>query len=153
MVSRPELQGEELRALERSIRNVAGMQEGAQNMTVEVSQVPWLPEMDTEKIDEKVDSLQKLLTENVASIFMMIILLVALFFVYRLAKRSIPAEEVDLPESADFGGMFTPAHLTDEDRAQADFEQMRDQVGEFVEEDPAKAASIVRRWMVTREGY
>lgn len=153
MASMKELSGEELRALERSIRNVAGMPEGAQNMSVEISQVPWLADLDNTKPPEEENTLQKLLSENVASIFMMFVLLAAIFFVYRLAKRSIPAEEVDLPDGADFGGLFTPAHLTDEDRAQADFEQMRDQVGEFVDEDPAKAASIVRRWMVTREGY
>ena len=153
MQSLPELKGEELARLERSIRKVAGMLEGAQNMEVEITQVPWTPEMEVDKDAEKVDRLREFLNANVVSLVMMGILLMAIYLVYLQAKRSIPAEEVELPESADFGGMFSPAHMTDEDRAQQDFEQMRDQVGEFIDEDPAKAASIVRRWMTTREGY
>lgn len=153
MVSMGELKGAQLTALERSVRKAAGMLDGAQNMEVEISQVPWMPDLEGDKSPDKEDSFRRLLSENVASIFMMGILLVALFFVYRLAKRSIPAEEIELPDSADFGNLFAPAHLSDQDRAQADFEQMRDQVGDFIEEDPAKAASIIRRWMVTRESY
>lgn len=151
--SSPELKGEELTQLERSIRKVAGMLEGAQNMEVEITQVPWTPELEPDKRTEQVDRLREFLNANVVSLVMMGILLMAIYLVYLQAKRSIPAEEVELPESADFGGMFSPAHMTDEDRAQQDFEQMRDQVGEFIDEDPAKAASIVRRWMTTREGY
>lgn len=146
-------EGEKLNALERNIRKVAGMLDGAQNMEVQISQVPWTPQLEPDKRKEKVDYLREFLSENVVQLVMMAILLVAIYLVYLQAKRSIPAEEVELPESADFGGVFSPVSLTEDDRNQAEFEQLRDQVGDIVDEDPAKAASIVRRWMNSREGY
>ena len=43
--------------------------------------------------------------------------------------------------------------FSEADRLQADFENMRDQVSDFIDEDPVKAAGIVRRWMASRDGY
>ncbi len=147
------LEGDKLLALESSVRKVAGMLDGADNMEVQISQIPWTPTLEPDKRKVKVDYLREFLNENVVQLVMMAILMIAIYLVYLQAKRSIPAEEVELPDTSDFGGVFSPMSLSEEDRNQADFEQMRDQVGDFIDEDPSKAAGIVRRWMNSREGY
>ena len=92
------------------------------------------------------------MTENVVALILLFILFAAIYFLYLQAKRSIPAEEVELPET-DALTMATGGGFSEADRNQADFENMRDQVGDFIDEDPVKAASIVRRWMASRDGY
>jgi flagellar biosynthesis/type III secretory pathway M-ring protein FliF/YscJ len=42
--------------------------------------------------------------------------------------------------------------LSDVDKANAQFEQLRGKVADLVEEDPRRAAGLVRRWM-TKENY
>lgn len=149
---KPKLEGDDLIALERSVAKVAGMLDGSNNMEIQIEQVLWEPQLEPDKRKEKVDRLKDFLTENVVALILMFILFSAIYFLYLQAKRSIPAEEVDLPD-ADALAMATGGGYSEADRMQADFENMRDQVGDFIDEDPVKAASIVRRWMSSRDGY
>lgn len=147
------LEGEELLALERSVAKVAGMIEGQEGMEIAIKQVPWSPNLEPDPRKIKRDAIKEFLTEHVVSLILMCILLMAVYFIYLQAKRSVPAEEVELPDLDAFGSAFSSGPLTEDDKNQADFEQLRDQVGDFIEEDPSKAASIIRRWMNSREGF
>ncbi len=146
------LEGDALTALERSVAKVAGILDGSNNMEIQIEQVIWQPQLEPDKRKEQVDRLKDFLTENVVALILLLILFAAIYFLYLQAKRSIPAEEVELPDT-DPLTMATGGGFSETDRQQADFENMRDQVGEFIDEDPVKAASIVRRWMSSRDGY
>ncbi len=148
----PKLEGDALTALERSVAKVAGMLDGSDNMEIQIEQVLWQPQLEPDKRKEKVDRLKDFLTENVVALILLSILFAAIYFLYLQAKRSIPAEEVELPDT-DALTMATGGGFSEADRMQADFENMRDQVGDFIDEDPVKAAGIVRRWMASRDGY
>ena len=148
----PKLEGAALESLERSVAKVAGILDGANKMEIQIEQIPWQPQLEPDKRKEKVDKLKDFLTENVVALILMFILFVAIYFLYLQAKRSIPAEEVELPDT-DALTMATGGGFSEQDRVQADFENIRDQVGDFIDEDPVKAAGIVRRWMSSRDGY
>lgn len=148
----PKLEGEALLALERSVAKVAGILDGSNNMEIQIEQVLWQPQLEPDKRKEQVDRLKDFLTENVVALILLLILFAAIYFLYLQAKRSIPAEEVELPDT-DALTMATGGGFSEADRLQADFENMRDQVGDFIDEDPIKAAGIVRRWMSSRDGY
>ncbi len=148
----PRLEGDALTALERSVAKVAGILDGSNNMEIQIEQVLWRPQLEPDKRKEKVDRLKDFLTDNVVALILLFILFAAIYFLYLQAKRSIPAEEVELPET-DALTMATGGSFSEADRLQADFENMRDQVGDFIDEDPVKAAGIVRRWMASRDGY
>ena len=148
----PRLEGDALTALERSVAKVAGILDGSNNMEIQIEQVLWQPQLEPDKRKEQVDRLKDFLTENVVALILLLILFAAIYFLYLQAKRSIPAEEVELPET-DALTMATGGTFSEADRLQADFENMRDQVSDFIDEDPVKAAGIVRRWMASRDGY
>ena len=146
------LKDDALLALENAIRKAAGMLEGEEDREVVIQQIPWRPALEPDKRKEIVDHWKEFFASNAIPLILMVILLLAMVFLYLQAKRSLPSEEVELPDMGDFGGMNGIRGFSDQDRNQADFENLRTQIGEIIDEDPSKATNIIRRWMNSREG-
>lgn len=147
----PELKGEDLLNLENAIRKASGMLDGEGSREVMITQIPWRPALETDKRKEIVDHWKEFFASNAIPLILMSILLIAMVFLYLQAKRSLPSDEVELPDLSDIGAGGTKP-FTDQDRNQADFENLRNQIGDIIDEDPSKATTIVRRWMNARDG-
>lgn len=141
---------EEINRLVRNIRAAAGMLPGAtENMIVEVHQVPWDPPLELPA--QEVFDMQKFLAWIIANgwpLFLAGLLFAAVIFLYLMARRSLPSEELELPEQEE---MAAGVPLTDDDRKNIEFENLRGQVSELIVDNPQKAANLVRRWIQVRE--
>lgn len=148
------LKDDALLALENAIRKAAGMLEGEEAREVVIQQIPWRPALEPDKRKETVDHWKDFLSSNAIPLALMVILLLAIVFLYMQAKRSLPAPDVDLPELQDLSGGWNGINrsFAEQERGQADFENLRAQIGEIINEDPNKATNIIRRWMSSREG-
>lgn len=147
----PPLEGAELTALYNSVARAAGILEGAENREIEITQVPWVePLLPDVTREDAATQIMQVLKANVMPILLLMSILAAVYFLYMQAKRALPAEQH--LQKAGEEESFGPAPMSEEEKANAEFEHLRGQVGDFVAEDPTKAASIVRRWMVNREG-
>lgn len=148
----PPLAGAELTALYNSVARAAGILEGAENREIEITQVPWIEPLHPDVLrDDAATQIMQVLKSNVMPILLLMSILAAVYFLYIQAKRALPAEKhmMQTAEEESFG----PAPMSEEEKANVEFEHLRGQVGEIVADDPSKAASIVRRWMVHREGF
>ena len=146
------LKDDALLALENAIRKAAGMLEGEEAREVVIQQIPWRPALEPDKRKEVVDHWKEFFASNAIPLILMAILLIAMVFLYLQAKRALPSEEVELPDLGELSGVGAAKMFSEQDRNQADFENLRSQIGEIIDEDPGKATSIIRRWMSSREG-
>ncbi|MDR0868754.1 MAG: hypothetical protein LBP75_09845 [Planctomycetota bacterium] len=143
---------DQLLALENSIRKAAGMLEGEDRREVIIQQIPWRPQLEVDRQREVVNRWEEFLHSNAVSLVLMGILFIAIVFLYLQAKRVLPTEEIKVPSLAELAGGITPKVVSEQDKSQADFENLRSRVGDFINEDPMKATSIVRRWITARSG-
>jgi flagellar biosynthesis/type III secretory pathway M-ring protein FliF/YscJ len=146
------LKDDALAALESSIRKAAGMLDGEDNREVIVQQIPWRPALEPDKQREIVDRWREFLAGNAVPLALMAVLLIAILFLYLQAKRTLPTEKLALPDLAALTGSAIPKSQSEQDKSQAEFENMRGQIGDMISEDPTKATSIIRRWMANRGG-
>ncbi|MFH0910030.1 MAG: flagellar M-ring protein FliF C-terminal domain-containing protein, partial [Planctomycetota bacterium] len=145
--SQPPLTDEELADLQKSVTAAVGLKSVRD---VEIRQVPFLLARATiEKPKTTGFLLRDVAVRNFAAILLALMLLVVMVAIFLQVRRVIPSEEFaaleeEVPEAP------PPAfeEMTEDERANATFEQMRDRIAGIVSEDPKKAASLVKRWLV-----
>ncbi len=144
--SQPPLDTDETDALKRSIANAVGL---ASVRDVELRQVPWnLSRADAKPPTDVGFLLRRAALKHFAVILLAVMLLGVVLAISLQVRRVIPPEEAPPEEEAEEEAPgFEEA--TEEQRANLQFEQMRNKVAEVVAEDPDKAASLVRRWLVS----
>ncbi len=146
-----ELMNEEKQTeLKRLIAKAAGIPLENIPETIELIGVPY-PER-REFVEAPPGATAKLFEQfrqNVVPILMLGVLFAGLLFIYLQARRALPAEEVELPEDRTVAMEMAPEPVSEADQEQANFEAMQAKIADAVAEDPAKAATLIRRWMTT----
>ncbi|MHC4883546.1 MAG: flagellar M-ring protein FliF C-terminal domain-containing protein [Planctomycetota bacterium] len=115
---------------------------------VEVKQVKWELWRDMSPRAESAGSiLAQLAIKNLTVFVLGALILVGMLLIWSQMRQPTPAEEQPLFDEEE----ETPSALdlpSDADKKNASFLQMREKITEIVDEDPAKAASLVKRWLV-----
>ncbi len=147
------LNDEEKAALERNIRKAAGMLSGQENMEVELMQVAWTPPLEpAPPAPTTYDYIFDFMKSNVVPLVLLGVLFAVVYFIYMQARRSIPSDDMRIPSDEELG-LSGSRQLSAEEAANAEFQDLREKIGEVVAESPEKAAGLLRRWMQAREGY
>ncbi len=148
-----DLPGAELDELEKSIKYAAGQAPGvdANQFDIAITTVPFLPDQEPPPLPPSATTqIREFMQDKMVPLVLLLILLVAVYFIYMQAKRSLPSEEIAVEEEQ---YELALPEMSEADKQHADFEALRNQVGELISENPGKAATLVRRWMTSREGF
>jgi flagellar M-ring protein FliF len=141
----PELGEDELVGLQMAIAEAVNHQQWRE---IQVKQVPWEPAYEPRLERDWALVLARFAAENIGLLLLTGVAVACLVMIWTQVRRVIPAEEMlgleeeVEPETSPF------EQVSDQDRANEEFEQMRNRVSDLVNEDPKKAASLVRRWLV-----
>ncbi|MBN1257547.1 MAG: hypothetical protein JXA52_07560 [Planctomycetes bacterium] len=141
----PLLSAEEVTTLQRAIAEGIGHPKFSD---IVVKQVEWSPPFEAEDEVKLSAVLLAMVRENLTGIILGGITLMTLLMIYAQVRRVIPAEEMamETPEAEEaIPSLFEG--IGEDDRANIAFAQMRTKIGEIVDEDPKKAASLVKRWI------
>jgi flagellar biosynthesis/type III secretory pathway M-ring protein FliF/YscJ len=131
--------------LKRKVAGGLGILDRWQDVEVKQVQIPpYHLEVDEE---DWAGMLAAFVKANITGIVLSGFVLVGLIMIWSQVRRVIPGEDLSDLES-ELAEEEPEEEVSDEERANAQFEQMRERVSEMVDEDPRKAASLVKRWLV-----
>jgi flagellar M-ring protein FliF len=117
---------------------------------VSIRQVEWRPVEEPEIPEEPmVAVIRRIVIKNLSAIVLVGLAVAGLVMIWAQVRRVIPADDMDAYEDE----LATPIvseldKVSEEDKANANFEQMRNKIADLVAEDPKKAASLVKRWLI-----
>ncbi len=130
-------------------RNIAAAIGHPAPREIEIKQVGWTPPLEGEDQQDWAAVMADLARQHLTALILAGFAVVGFVMIWTQVRRVVPAEElaaledeIASPEGAPFG------EVSDEDRSNQAFEQMRNRIADIVDEDPKKAASLVKRWMV-----
>ncbi|MHC4870235.1 MAG: flagellar M-ring protein FliF C-terminal domain-containing protein [Planctomycetota bacterium] len=146
MIASPKLAQPEVQELAGFISKSIGL---ASLRDVSIRQVEWTPPIDTGDDGPSTASfLKDIAVRNLTAVVLAGLAVAGLIMIWSQVKRVIPSEELaSLEEEMSSPALSMIEELTDDDKRNASFEQMREKVADFVAEDPRKAASLVKRWL------
>lgn len=143
----PALEGQDLVKLQRAIARSVKHED---YQRIEVQQVAW--QAPVQKEEERLTALMVVaaLAKHLPTLILAGFVAVGLLVMWGQVRRVIPAEELStLEEEISAPAPTEFSEMSEEERANANFEQMRRRVGDIINEDPKKAASLVRRWLIS----
>lgn len=147
-----ELQGEELAKLEKQIELAVGRLSGAEGVEIDILQVPYPESQEwVEGPEPKSAAMMRWAQQHWATVLMFMALIFVFYFAYTQANQALPSEEIDLDDEEGVALTMMPK-MSEADQANANFEAMRNKLGDMISENPQKSAQLVRKWM-TRESY
>lgn len=138
--------------LERAILAAVGDVPGGPQVKVDIMPVDYREELEwAESAPPLSTELWIKIESHKAEIFFGLLLVFVLTYVYGMTKRATPDDEMQIPEPEAMALDMMPA-MSEVDQQNASFESMRGKLSNLIDEDPRKAASLIRRWMV-KENY
>lgn len=147
----PKLTDEQIQELENNILLAVGMVPGQETVkNVNIQQVQWTPPLEPPPPPPPATTqVREFLEQKFVPLLLLGVVVVVIGMLISQAKRAIP------PEMEEEEEVKIPAvpPLTEIEQANADFEALRSQLSELIEENPTRAATLIRRWMTAREGY
>lgn len=134
--------------LKRQIAHAAGIPLADIPEKIEVSQVAWMPPVLAPQGGEAATALVlRLLAQNMTSIITFLFFALAVFIVYKYATRPIPTEVDEYVEPETMSLAMTTKDEDEEEVSDEAWEQLRGKVVSAVQEDPKRAAGLLKRWM------
>ena len=144
----PFLSAEKVEELKRQIAHAAGIPLADIPEKIEVSQVAWMPPVVSPQGGEAALAMAlRILRANATAIVTFIFFALAVFIVYRYATRPIPTELDEYVEPETMSLALTSAEEEDEDISDEEWDKLRSKVMAAVQEDPKRAANLLKRWM------
>lgn len=144
----PPLSAEDLEALKRQIAQASGIALADIPEKIEVSQVLWTAPVHAPEGGEAVTAMVlRLLAANMTSIITFLFFALAVYIVYRYATRPIPTELEEYVEPEAVSLALTSRDDEDEDSTDEEWDKLRAKVTAAVQEDPKRAANLIKRWM------
>lgn len=146
-VSAPLLAQEEVQTLATFISKSVGLKSVRD---VSIRQVEWEPPLDTGDGEQSTATiLRDIAVRNLTAVVLAGLAIAGLIMIWSQVKRVIPSEELSsLEEEMSLPKFDGFEEVSDEDKKNASFEQMREKIADIVAEDPKKAASLVKRWLI-----
>ncbi len=143
----PYLPDAEVEQLKRQIAMAAGIDPADIPEKIEISQVAWQPPVISPPGGEAFVAMAlRLLSQNMTAIITFIFFALAVFIVYRYATRPIPTE-VDEPMEEETLTLAMTHEEDDEEMSDEEWDKLRAKVTAAVQEDPKRAANLLKRWM------
>ncbi|MCD8350939.1 MAG: hypothetical protein LUC93_10060 [Planctomycetaceae bacterium] len=134
--------------LKRQIAFASGIAAADIPEKIEVSQLPWMPPVYSPPGGEAPLALaMRLLSQHMTSIITFIFFALAVYIVYRYATRPIPTELEEYVEPEAMSLALTQAEDDDDDNVDEEWDNLRSKVTAAVQEDPKRAAVLLKRWM------
>ena len=134
--------------LKRQIAHAAGISLADIPDKIEVSQVAWMPPVISPQGGEAVTAmLIGMLKQNFTSLATFIFFALAVYIVYRYATRPIPTELEEYIEPETMSLAMTTRDDDDEEMGDEEWDKLRSKVVAAVQEDPKRAANLLKRWM------
>ena len=134
--------------LKRQIAHAAGISLAEIPEKIEVSQVAWMPPVLAPQGGEAATALiLRLLAQNMTSIITFLFFSLAVYIVYKYATRPIPTEIEEYIEPETMSLAMTTRDDDEEDIADEEWDKLRSKVTAAVQEDPKRAANLLKRWM------
>ncbi len=137
----------QIEELKRQIAHASGISLADIPERIEVSQVPWMPPVHSPAGGESFTALLfRSLSQNMTAIITFFFFAAAVFIVYRYATRPIPTE---VEEELDHDTVSLSLTQQEEEEEPSDeaWENLRSKVTAAVQEDPKRAANLLKRWM------
>lgn len=142
------LTAERMEELKRQIAQAAGISLGDIPEKIELSQVPWTPPVHAPKGGESsMTMLLNQLKANMSNIAMLIFFMLAVYIVFRYATRPIPTEIEEYVEPETMSLAMTTRDDDEEEGMDDEWDKLRSKVTAAVQEDPKRAANLIKRWM------
>ena len=139
---------ERVEELKRQIAQAAGVALEDIPEKIELSQIPWIPPVHAPIGGEPMwVQGRNWIVANAVFICLLAFLLFSLIFILRfLVLRPIPTE---VDEAVDHGALSLDmkSELDEEERQDDEWEDLRAKVAAAVQEDPKRAAGLLKRWM------
>jgi flagellar biosynthesis/type III secretory pathway M-ring protein FliF/YscJ len=142
------LPADRIEELKRQIAQAANIPLAEIPERIEVSQVPWTAPVVTPQGGEAFAALAlRILTQNMTAIITFIFFALAVFIVYKYATRPIPTELDEYVEPEAVSLALTTVEDDEEEMGDDEWDKLRSKVTAAVQEDPKRAANLLRRWM------
>ncbi len=139
---------ERVEELKRQIAQAANIPLAEIPERIEVSQVPWTAPVRAPQGGEAVSALAlRLLAQNMTAIITFIFFALAVYIVYKYATRPIPTELEEYVEPEAVSLALTTADDEEEEMSNEEWDKLRSKVVAVVQEDPKRAANMLKRWM------
>ncbi len=133
--------------LKRQIAQASGIPLAEIPEKIEVSQVPWIAPVHSPSGGETLVAMAlRWISDNKTNIITFIFFCLAVFMVYRYAIRPIPTE-VDEEIDQDVLTLSMATEPEDDEQVDEEWEDLRSKVATAVQEDPKRAAGLLKRWM------
>ncbi len=143
----PPLNDAQITELKRQIARAAGINSDLIIEKIEISQVPWeAPVISPPGGESYVVAMLKLIGQNMTAIITLLFFALVLFFVYRYATRPIPTE-IDEPMQQESLSLAMTHDDDEEEGGDEEWDRLRSKVTAAVQEDPKRAANLLKRWM------
>lgn len=137
----------ELDNLKELIAHAAGIPIAEIPEKIAIRQVEWAaPVHSPVGADPTLIRFWKTLGQNFTAIVTFIFFAFALFFVYRYATRPIPTE-IDEPIEQETISLAMTHDEEEEEMGDEEWDNLRSRVAAAVQEDPKRAANLLKRWM------
>ncbi len=133
--------------LKRQIAQASGIDIADIPDKIEVSQIPWIAPVHSPKGGETIAATAlRWLGDNKTNIITFAFFCLAVYMVYRYAIRPIPTE-LDEEVEEDVITLAMTSTPDDEEVEDEEWENLRSKVASAVQEDPKRAANLIKRWM------
>ncbi|MCC8190868.1 MAG: hypothetical protein LIP77_09600, partial [Planctomycetes bacterium] len=141
------LSPERVEELKRQIAHAAGIPLAEVPEKIEVSQVPWMPPVIAPAGGESGWRYgYRRFQENMNSLIILGIFLVSMLVLWRFASRPIPTE-IEEPIEPETISLAMTHDDEDDEPTDEEWDRLRSRVSAAVQEDPKRAATMVKRWM------
>ncbi len=134
--------------LKRQIAHAAGITLAEIPEKIEVSQIKWMaPAISPQGGEAATAMVLRLLAQNMTSIITFLFFALAVYIVYRYATRPIPTEIEEYVEPETMSLAMTSRDDDEEEGSDEEWDKLRSKVTAAVQEDPKRAANLLKRWM------
>lgn len=134
--------------LKRQIAQAAGIPLADVPDKIELSQIPWMAPVHSPKMAESMVALAyKWFFDNKANLITFAFFCLAVVIVYRYAVRPIPTEMDDALEQDNLTLALDAQAVEEEDFTDEEWENLRAKVSQIVQDEPKRAANLLKRWM------
>ena len=144
----PRLPDARLDELKRQIAQATNIPLAQIPEKIEISQVDWTPPVVSPRGGESPLAMAiGILRQNGTALVTLLFLTMVMYIVYRYASRPIPTEVEEEVEPEAISLAMDEAGDDDDEMVDGEWEKLRSKVSSIVNEDPKRAAGMVKRWM------
>ena len=139
---------ERMEELKRQIAQAAGIPLADIPEKIELSQVPWTPPVHAPKGGEAFMLMAfNQLKANMSNIALLMVFILGLYILFRYATRPIPTEIEEYVEPETMSLAMTTRDDDEDEGMDDEWDKLRSKVTAAVQEDPKRAANLLKRWM------